>query len=103
MARRSSSESARHTPDYSMVAVAAMALVFVYALSQHVIPNYHELQAMERHHKALKRHVAEQREANAVLQDQIEALDDPYYLAEHMIAHYGWRRAPQQLEHAPGG
>lgn len=103
MAARKSSDSMRTDHDYSLLAVAAMLVVLAFAVSQHVIPNYHELQALERRHKALKKAVHDQQRANATLQDQIDALDDPYYLAEYLVEHYGWRRAPMQLEHAAGG
>ncbi|MCC7510719.1 MAG: hypothetical protein IT464_15255 [Planctomycetes bacterium] len=87
--------------DYSLLAVAAMILVFGYALSQHVIPNYHELQSIERRHKETRGKVSDQKAENAKLEDQTQALDDPYYLAQIMVERYKWRYAPLQVENPP--
>jgi cell division protein FtsB len=101
MARRRESlrESIRTAVhDYSLVAVAAMVAMLGYAVSEHVIPNYHELKALEQRRDQLKHDLAAQKEANERLRGEIAALEDPYYLTELLITKYKWRPAPLQVE-----
>ncbi len=97
MARRRTSlrESVRTAVhDYSLLLAAALLVLFGYALSQHVIPNYHELKELEHRRDELKRGVAAEKAENERLRDQISALDDPYYLAGELVTKYRWRYPP---------
>lgn len=97
MARSTSlRESLRvHTRDYSLLMVAAMFVIFGLAVSNSVIPNYHEQQTLAKRRAELQREVEEAKARNAARQSEINALEDPYYIAQWMIERYHWRRAPQ--------
>lgn len=99
--RRTSSESTRSAgQDFSMLAAAAVLVILSYAVSQHVVPNYHELKALEQRRDGLRAEVAKQRQQNAETREEIEALDDPYYVAWMLVKSYGWRYPELQLERA---
>jgi hypothetical protein len=80
--------------DYSLVAVAAMFVIFGLAFSKAIIPNYHEQQALEKRRAELKQQLEATETANARVQNEIEALDDPYYMAQWLRANLGYRDAP---------
>lgn len=104
MARSTSlRESLRvHTRDYSLLMVAAMFVIFGLAVSNSVIPNYHEQQTLSKRRAELQREVEEAKARNAARQSEINALEDPYYIAQWMIERYHWRRAPQAETATPG-
>ena len=84
--------------DYSLIAVAAMFVIFGLAFSNAVIPNYHEQQALEKRRVELKLQLETTKTANARIQDEIEALEDPYYMAQWLRTNLGYRNAPQVVE-----
>jgi hypothetical protein len=84
--------------DYSLIAVAAMFVIFGIAFSNAIIPNYHEQQALEKRRAELKQQVKTTEAANARVQNEIEALDDPYYMAQWLRANLGYRDAPPLVE-----
>lgn len=88
--------------DYSLLAVAAMFVIFGLAVSNSIIPNYHEQQSLERRRIELQRGVEAAKAENARIQDEIEALDDPYYMADWLRTKLGYRDAPAQVEAPPG-
>ena len=84
--------------DYSLIAVAAMFAIFGLAMSNSVIPNYHEQHALEARKAELEQQVRDARAENARLEDEIEALDDPYYMAQWLRTHLGYRDVPAVVE-----
>jgi cell division protein FtsB len=82
--------------DYSLLAVAVMFVVFGLAVSNSVIPNYHEQQALEKRHAELKQQIQRTQAENLRIADEIEALDDPYYMAQTMIEKFGYTHADPQ-------
>lgn len=99
--KRPSSESIRGTGhDFSLLAAAAVLVIFAYTVSQHVIPNYHELKALEQRRDDLRVEVAKQKKQNSETREEIDALDDPYYVAWMLVKDYGWRYPELQLEPA---
>ncbi len=100
MARRSSSlrDSVRTAVhDYSLLVAAGVLVLFGYALSQHVIPNYHELKALELRRDDVRKQVEQQAAVNERLRDEISALEDPYYLAGELVNRYHWRYPPLEV------
>lgn len=77
--------------DFSLLAAAGVLALFGFAAAHTVFPNYHELQALEKRKSELQRQVDTAKGENARLKDEIEALDDPYYLAAEMVSRYRWR------------
>lgn len=97
--RESLRESLRMEPrDYSLVVVAAMFVIFGLAFTNNVIPNYHEQHALEKRSAELKQQVEKARSENERIQDEIDALDDPYYQAEVLVRDWHYRRAEPQVE-----
>lgn len=90
-----------HTRDYSLLVVAAMFVVFGLAVSNSVIPSYHEQEALAKRRAELQREVEAAKARNAERQSEIDALEDPYYIAQWMIERYHWRRAPQAATPQP--
>lgn len=92
--RKSIRESLRmEGRDWSLLGVAAALAAFGLALHNSIIPNYHEQQAMLKRSAELKQELDRARQTGARLQDEIDALDDPYYLSAEMIDKYHWRYA----------
>lgn len=87
--------------DYSLIAVAVMFAIFGLAMSNSVIPNYHEQHALEARKTELEKQVQAARDENARLEDEIEALDDPYYMAQWLRSHLGYHDAPALVEGDP--
>jgi hypothetical protein len=85
-----------HGRDYSLLAVAGMLVVFGLAVNNHVIPNFHEQQALEKRLNQLKTEVRNSQAELARIKDEAAALDDPYYMAWYMVEHYHWRYPPVQ-------
>jgi hypothetical protein len=97
--RKSLRESLRmEGRDYSLIAVAAMFVIFGLAFSNAVIPNYHEQQALEKRRADLKQQVKTTEAANARIADEVEALEDPYYMAQWLRTNLGYRDAPPVVE-----
>jgi len=93
--RKSLRESLRMEPrDYSLVAVAAMFVIFGLAFSNSVIPNYHRQQALEARRAELEKDLKAREAENARIADEIAALDDPYYMAHWLREHLGYTDAP---------
>ncbi|MCB9933188.1 MAG: hypothetical protein H6841_07200 [Planctomycetes bacterium] len=80
--------------DYSLLAVAVMFVIFGLAVSNSVIPNYHEQQSLEKRKTELQRNVEAAKAENARIADEIEALDDPYYMADWLRTKLGYRDVP---------
>lgn len=80
--------------DYSLIAVAAMFVIFGLAFSNSIIPNYHRQQAVEERRAELQQQVKAAQTENARLQDEIYALDDPYYMAQKMVQEFKYTYAP---------
>ncbi|MBX3474047.1 MAG: hypothetical protein KF754_06655 [Planctomycetes bacterium] len=100
--RKSIRESLRmEGRDWSLLAAAAALVAFGLALNNSIIPNYHEHQAMLKRHTELKQQLEVARQEGAQLQDEIDALDDPYYLSSEMIEKYHWRYAPPATPATP--
>lgn len=78
--------------DWSYLLVALMMVVFGLALSREVIPAWHELRAIEHRRAVLKQQVSAAVTRKALLMENIDAFDDPYYLAWHLRQHYGYRQ-----------
>lgn len=93
--RRSSLRDSLRMPtrDYSLVVVAAMFVIFGLAFTNNIIPNYHELQALNQRRDDLKQHADEAQAENDRLKDEIDALDDPYYQAEVLVRDWHYRYA----------
>ncbi|MHC4839461.1 MAG: FtsB/FtsL family cell division protein [Planctomycetota bacterium] len=81
----------RYSRDYSLIVVAGALLLSGLAVSKSVIPNYHEMQQAERRNQEIKADVAAAQAENDRLKDQIEALEDPYYIAEILVEEYKYR------------
>lgn len=79
------------TRDYSLVVVAVMFVIFGVAVSNSVIPNYHELQRVEKRRASVSGQLEEERAENEKLRDQVDALDDPYYVAQWMVENLSYR------------
>ena len=95
----SARESARFEGrDYSLIAVAVMFVIFGLGVSNSVIPNYHEQQALETRKVDLQKMVEKQGAENARIQDEILALDDPYYMAQTLVEKFGYTHAPTVVE-----
>ena len=84
--------------DYSLIAVAVMFMIFGLGVSNSVIPNYHEQQALEQRKRHLTELVDKQQADNARIEDEILALDDPYYMAQTLIENFGYTHAPVSVE-----
>lgn len=98
-ARESIRESLRIvTRDYSLVGVAIMFVIFGLALSNNVIPNYHELQELTQRKEEVSKQVETARKENETLQDQINALDDPYYITQWMVDNLNYRPVQPKLD-----
>jgi hypothetical protein len=97
--RKSLRESLRmEGRDYSLIAVAAMFVIFGLAFSNAIIPNYHEQQALEKRRAELRQLVKATTAANAAIEDEIEALDDPYYMAQKMVQEFKYTYAPPVVD-----
>ena len=97
--RKSIRESLRmEGRDYSLIAVAVMFVIFGLGVSNSVIPNYHEQHALEKRKAELKRNLQEAKDETAAIEDEIDALDDPYYMAQWLRSHLGYRDAPVVVE-----
>jgi hypothetical protein len=93
--RQSIRDSLRtHGRDYSLLAVAAMLVAFGFAVNSHIIPNFHEQQALEKRLNQLKTDVRNSQAELERLKDETAALDDPYYMAWYMVEYYHWRYPP---------
>jgi cell division protein FtsB len=79
--------------DYSLIAVAVMFVIFGLAFSNAVIPNYHRQQALEVRRADLQQELKDVQAENAKIEDEIAALDDPYYMAHWLRANLGYRDA----------
>jgi cell division protein FtsB len=79
--------------DYSLIAVAVMFMIFGLGVSNSVIPNYHEQQALEHRRAGLQQQVEKQKAHNHRIEDEIQALDDPYYMAQTLIEKLGYTHA----------
>lgn len=86
------------TRDYSLVVVAVMFAIFGVAANNSIIPSYHELQEMRERRTEMRAAVKESRERNEHLQDRIDALDDPYYIARWMIENLHYQPADPVVE-----
>lgn len=86
------------TRDYSLVVVAIMFVIFGVVVSNNVIPNYHELQQLEKRRDSVEEQVEQERTANGKLQDQIDALDDPYYISQWMVENLNYRPVEPVVE-----
>ena len=84
--------------DYSLIAVAVMFVIFGLGVSNSVIPNYHEQQALESRRVELQKMVHAQEAENARIEDEIQALDDPYYMAQTLVEKFGYTHAPTVVE-----
>ena len=84
--------------DYSLIAVAVMFVIFGLGVSNSVIPNYHEQQALEKRRVELEQQVEKQKDENARIEDEIFALDDPYYMAQVLVEKFGYKHAPATVE-----
>ncbi len=80
--------------DWSLLAAAAALALFGLAVNNSIIPNYHEQQAVMKRHSELKQQLQAAQHEAAQLRDEIDALEDPYYLADTMVNKYHWRFAP---------
>jgi cell division protein FtsB len=97
--RQSLRESLRmNTRDYSLVVVAVMFVIFGLAFSNNIIPNYHELQALEKHRAELKKEVEAAKADNDRLEDEIESLDDPYDQADILVREFHYRYAEPEAD-----
>lgn len=88
--------------DYSLIAVAVMFVIFGLAMSNSVIPNYHEQQALEKRKAGLEQQVEDARAENDRSRDEIEALDDPYYMAQKLVEVYKYRYATPEVSAETG-
>jgi cell division protein FtsB len=95
--RQSLRESIRVGTDYSLLVAAAMLVILGIAVSRLVVPNYHEQQAIEARRDALQHEVADLKRLNKDLRDEIDSLEDPYYVAYLLVSAYGWRYPAFQL------
>lgn len=86
--------------DYSLIAVAVMFVIFGLGVSNSVIPNYHEQQALEKRKSELTKQVEKQKSDNARIEDEILALDDPYYMAQTLVEKFGYTHAPAPVNDA---
>lgn len=90
--KKSIRDSIRHySRDYSLVVVAAALLLSGLVVKATVIPNYHEMQAVEKRNSDLKADVQAAQDESDRLKDVILALDDPYYISEVLVNEYKWR------------
>jgi hypothetical protein len=85
--------------DYSLLAAAGMLVLFGLAVNNHIIPNFHEQQALEKRRNELQESVKQTRAEVERIKDEAEALDDPYYMAWYMVENYNWRYPP--IEETP--
>ncbi|MBE7490817.1 MAG: hypothetical protein HS108_03495 [Planctomycetes bacterium] len=100
--RKSIRESLRmEGRDWSLLAAAGALVVFGLAVHNSIVPGYHEHQAILRRHAELKQQLQQAKDEGARLQDEIDAMDDPYYLAQRMMDEYGWHYAPPPQAEAP--
>ncbi len=86
--------------DMSVLVVAAMLAIFALAMINSIIPAYHEQQAMQDRKAELQTEVDGLAKEQDRLKDEIEALDDPYYIANWLIENYRYRMAPMPEETA---
>ncbi|MBZ0135396.1 MAG: hypothetical protein K8I27_03350 [Planctomycetes bacterium] len=86
--------------DYSLIAVAVMFVIFGLGVSNSVIPNYHEQQALETRQVELQSLVDHQADENARIEDEIQALDDPYYMAQVLVEKFGYTHAEPVVENS---
>ena len=80
--------------DWSFLVVALMMVVFGLALTRQVIPAWHEQRAIEHRRAVLIQQVDAAAARKAVMQENIDAFDDPYYVAWHLRQNYGYRPKP---------
>lgn len=93
--RKSIRESLRmEGRDWSLLAAAGALVVFGLAVHNSIVPGYHEHQAILKRNAELKQQLQQAKDEGARLQDEIDAMDDPYYLAQRMIDDYGWHYPP---------
>jgi hypothetical protein len=78
-----------------------MFVIFGLAFSNSIIPNYHRQQALEARRAEVQQKVKETQAANARIQDEIDALDDPYYMAQKMVQEFRYTYAPPKANDAP--
>ena len=74
-----------------MIVVAAALVLSGLVVTGTVIPNYHELQQAEKRNSEIKAELKAAQSENDTLKDQIEALEDPYYIAEVLVEEYRYR------------
>ncbi|MDC1142053.1 hypothetical protein OAU50_03100 [Planctomycetota bacterium] len=90
--KKSIRDSIRHySRDYSLIVVAVALVLSGFAVMRGVIPNDHELKQAEVRNAEIKAEVAAAQAENDKLKDQIEALEDPYYIAEVLVDEYKYR------------
>ncbi|HRJ79941.1 MAG: hypothetical protein HPKKFMNG_02452 [Planctomycetes bacterium] len=75
----------------SLLLVAAMLAALGILLSNSIIPNYHEHQDCLKRAAGLEATLEQRRETVERLQGEIDALSDPYYLAQILPSRYNFR------------
>lgn len=81
--------------DWSLLTVAAMLIAFGVVFSGQIIPSWHELQAVEKRRAELKQQLASAESRNESLRDEIDALQDPYYVAAVLLQEYNYQRVEE--------
>lgn len=80
--------------DWSLLLAAVALIALGLAVSNSIVPNYRELEELSLRRDALRRQLHQATQESERLQDNIGALEDPYYVAQTMIEVYHWRYAP---------
>lgn len=82
--------SGRHSRG-SWLIVALMMATFGVVVSRSIIPNWQEQQVLSERARQLEAELDDKREKAHVLQDKIDSLNDPYYLAIILPSRFGWK------------
>lgn len=82
--------SGRHSRG-SWLIVALMLAAFGVVVSKSIVPAWQEHQVLSERARQLEAELEEKRERAQVLQDKIDALNDPYYLAIILPSRFGWK------------
>lgn len=82
--------SGRHSRG-SWLVVALMLATFGIVVSKSIIPNWQQHQVLTERAQQLDLELEEKRAKAQELQDKIDALNDPYYLAIILPGRFGWK------------
>lgn len=77
--------------DASPWIAALMLIALGIVISNQILPAWHEQQALAYRNRELSRQVEEAKAQAQRIQDEIDALNDPYYVAAVLVAEYNYR------------